>query len=765
MSEPLTPGPVAPIGRPIANTRVFVLDPWLRPVPPGVVGELYVAGAGLARGYLGRAGLTAGRFVADPFAAGGRLYRSGDLVRWNGGGELLFVGRADDQVKIRGFRIEPGEVETALAAHPEVGQAVVVARDSQTGKHLVGYVTPGTVDVVAVREFVAQRLPEYMVPSQLVTLDALPVNANGKVDRLALPDPVFTGGVYRAPRTPREELLCGVFAEVLGVDRVGVDDSFFELGGDSIVAIRLVARARTAGVVFSPRDVFRHRTVEGLAAIAQDTADTPAEAAGEGTGAFPATPVMRATTARGGALRGFYQSMGVPLPVGVEERHLRDALQAILDHHDVLRMRTVVSLDGPATDDGSTVTVLPAGAVTAESVLSRVDLAAVPRENLAAVVTGQTRAAQARFAPEAGVMLQALWLDAGRSTPGTLLLLIHHWAVDGVSWRILVPDMRAALAAVVAGEPVRLEPVATSFRRWSRRLAEHARERRAETAWWRYVLSTPDPLIGPRALDPAVDTAATADELRLRLPPAVTGPLLGAVPAAFHGEINDVLLAALARAIHRWRGTTDGPVLVDLEGHGREEFATDLDVSRTVGWFTTVYPVCLDPGDSDAADAVKRVKEQLRAVPDKGLGYGLLRYLDPPGAAELTGPDPQIGFNYLGRFGTPDPSGDADPAPALAGLAGLGGGADERMPLAHVVQVNAVTEDTEDGPVLSAVWSWAGQLVGERRVRQLAEAWFQELTDLVERVSAGAGGHTVSDFALVGLSQAEIEALEAEYGQ
>ncbi|GAB2566039.1 hypothetical protein GCM10027167_86330 [Nocardia heshunensis] len=763
---------VPPIGAPIANMRTLVLDAWLRPVPTGVVGELYVAGVGLARGYLGRPGLTAVRFVADPFAVepGERMYRTGDLVRWNTDGQLVFVGRADDQVKVRGFRIELGEVEAALAACPGVGQAVVVAHDSQTGKRLVGYVTAADnatgFETAAVREFVAARLPEYMVPATVMVLEALPLNPNGKVDRKALPEPVFTGGEYRAPRTPQEELLCGMFSTVLGVERVGIDDSFFDLGGDSIVAIQLVSRARVAGLVFGVRDVFAHRSVAELVAVATETnTEIPVEVPGAGIGELSATPVMQAVAARGGRLDGFFQSMGTPLPFGAGHDHVLAAVQALLDHHDALRLQLSWPLQPGAAQE---LRVLPVGAVVADQVLCRVDVTGVADSELGALVAAQTRAAQARLAPEIAVMVQAVWFDAGASKPGALLLVINHWVVDGVSWRILIPDTMAAVTAAMAGQPPLLAPVPTSLRRWTQRLVEHAATRETELVLWQRIRATADPLLGIRALDPAQDTTATSAALVLRLPTEVTASLLAAVPAAFQSEINDVLLAALARAVRRWRGTDDA-VLVDLEGHGREEFAVDLDLSRTVGWFTSLYPVCLDPGTGDAVSAVKRVKEQLRAIPDKGLGYGLLRYLNPHTATQLTGPSPQIGFNYLGRFRT-DNTHHTDGTDGDIGtqsnvwqvLTGLAAGADTDMPLAHVVEVNAAVDDNGDGPVLSAVWSWAQNLLDQTHVRQLAQAWFEELTELVTVVAAGSGGHTVSDFALVSLTRPEIETLETE---
>nr|PPQ60232.1 hypothetical protein C5F59_28810 [Streptomyces sp. QL37] len=426
-------------------------------------------------------------------------------------------------------------------------------------------------------------------------------------------------------------------------------------------------------------------------------------------------------------------------------------MQAVLDHHDALRMCAV--LDG----DRWGLTVPAAGALLAGSVLRRVDVAGLSRDAVAGVVVEERVAAQGRLVPADGVLVQAVWFDAGPAAEGLLLLVVHHLVVDGVSWRILVPDVEAALAAVVAGREVELAAVATSFRRWARQLTDEAEARKGELALWQRIARTADPLLAERPLDSTRDVASSAGQLEVRLPVEVAGPLLGAVASAFRGEVNDVLLTGLSRAVNRWRGT-DGPVLVDLEGHGREEVAAGLDVTRTVGWFTTVYPVSLEPGSGDVGSSVKRVKEQLREIPDKGIGYGLLRYCNEHTAPELAGPGRQIGFNYLGRFQTGTHS-----EGALTQAAGLSGGMDAGMPLGHVVEVNALAEDSGDGPELRAVWTWAGELLSEERVAELAQAWFEELTALVQAVTEGAaGGQTPSDFPLVKLAQAEIEALEEE---
>jgi amino acid adenylation domain-containing protein/non-ribosomal peptide synthase protein (TIGR01720 family) len=774
------------IGRPLTNARVYVLDAGLQPVPPGVVGELYVAGAGLARGYLRRPGLTAQRFVADPYGPPkARMYRTGDLVRWNTTGYLEFIGRVDDQVKIRGFRIEPGEIGTALAAHPDVAQAVVIARqDRPDDERLVGYVVAARDDGVQpdlLREFLEQRLPDYMVPSAFVILDSVPLTPNGKLDRDALPAPDPTPiptTPSRAPQSLREQVLCELFAEVLGLDRVGVQDNFFALGGDSIISIQLVSRARRAGVGISPRDVFERKTVAGLAAVARDTSETMLEAPDAGVGVVPLTPIMHWLCERGGSIDGLNMGMVVQTPAGLDPEGLARLVQAVLDRHDLLRARLERSdNDG----QGWTLRVRPAGSVVASECIVRADATGLDDESLRRVIEAREAvSAIARLAPQAGVMVQVVWLDRGAARFGWLMVVIHHLVVDGVSLRILLEDLATGGVQLAAGRAPVLEPCRTSFRRWAQLLAAQAHDpvRARELAVWTAVLGEPDPLLGERALDPAHDTVGTCQELQRTLPPARTEPLLTRVPDVFHAGVDDVLLCGLALAITSWRrrrGLDDGQgrVLVDLEGHGRQEQLVEgVDLSRTVGWFTTVFPVCLDVGGIDvgealaggpaAGQALKRVKEQLRAVPDHGLGFGLLRYLNPETGPVLAGlASPQLAFNYLGRFAVPGAT-DWAVVPDSGML--LGRGADAAQPAPHGLEVNAWAEDQPGGSRLHVSWLWPAGLLDEDAVRELAESWFQALDALAAHAARpGAGGHTPSDFPLVGLSQDEMDGLATEW--
>jgi amino acid adenylation domain-containing protein/non-ribosomal peptide synthase protein (TIGR01720 family) len=769
------------IGRPLDGVGVFVLDARLRPVPACVVGELYVAGWGLARGYLGKPGLTAERFVACPFdgvcGTGPRMYRTGDLARWTPDGRLVFAGRADDQVKVRGFRVELGEVEAVLGSHPAVDQvAVTVRQDRPDDRRLVAYVVPvAEADGAALREWLTRRLPSFMVPSAVVTVGRLPLTVNGKVDKAALPAPDAKarppGG--REPRGRAEEILCAVFADVLGVAQVEVDKGFFELGGDSILAIGLVSRARRAGLLISVRDVFEHRSVAALArvgrAVPDADGDVDSSADADGLGIVPVTPMMAWLAELGGPAPDYRQSVLVRVPAGAGLDELAGAFQAVADRHDLLRARAWCE------ERLCRLEVLPVGAVQASGWLRRVAVVGLDTAARREAVAAADAAAAARLDTAAGVMAQAVWFDAGPAERGWLLIVIHHLVVDGVSWRILLPDLASAWQAE------RLQPVPVSFRRWAARLTAAATDPELverELPVWREVLASPDPALGGRRLDPETDHPRTRRSLTVPVPAQVTAGLLADVPAAFHAGVNDALLAGLAVAVVWWRrrhGWSDGTaVLADVEGHGRDEdLLPGADLSRTVGWFTSMYPVRLDPGAvdwgqvcagrADAGLAVKRVKEQLRAIPGHGTGFGLLRYLNPRTGPELAAlGSPQIGFNYLGRFTATGAGRDWEmaPEPGAPGGGALGGGG--TIGLAHAVEVNAIAVDRGQGPVIEATWSWAGALLTEPQVAELAQAWTAALRGINSHVAAGGGGRTPSDLFLRGLTQEDLDGLESE---
>ena len=749
MSPPLTPSEgLVPIGSPIPGAAIFVLDKWLHPVPPGVVGEMYLAGRGVGCGYVRRAGLTASRFVACPFGAPGtRMYRTGDLASWGADGQLRHLGRSDEQVKIRGYRVELGEIQTALTVLDGVDQAAVVAREDRPGdKRLVGYIT-GTADPTDIRTALADRLPAYMVPAAVVVLPAIPLTANGKLDKRALPAPEYTTGEYRAPGNAVEEILADIYAQVLGVERVGVDDSFLDLGGDSILSMQVVARARSAGVMCRPRDVFVEQTVARLARVAT-VAEGEVGVVDEGVGPVVAIPIMRSLHSVEGPIDEFNQTVVVAAPAGVTEADVTVVLQALLDRHATLRL--YVDDDGAG---GWTLAVSEAGSVDAAGCLHVVE--ALSDEALAR--------ARSRLNPSAGLMLSAIWA----TSTGQLALIIHHLAVDGVSWRILLEDLNIAWAQHRRGQPMALPTGGTSFARWSALLAEHAHSADvvALADAWRQVAATPPAL--PR-VQPEVDTYQTAGQSMTSLDLETTRLLLGEVPAAFRAGVGDILLIAFGLALAELLDTGGGvPIGVDVEGHGRhEEMAPQVDLSRTVGWFTIRYPVALTvgglswaqvvAGEAELGALIKAAKEQLRALPDP-LTYGLLRYLNPdadPGDLDLS-----IGFNYLGRLGAGvDLPGelwriDEDSLSFARKAAAV------PLRLGHTVELDAVTIDTEAGPQLQANWTWAPSALNNEQVSRLSQLWFEALAGICAHVKAGGGGLTPSDIIPARLSQQQVDDL------
>ncbi|OLR91936.1 amino acid adenylation domain-containing protein [Actinokineospora bangkokensis] len=734
LAEPIGGGR-APIGTPVRGTRLLVLGDDLRPLPPGVPGELYVGGRGVGLGYRGDTPRTAATFVADPWGGPGeRMYRTGDRVVLRADGRLEFLERRDEQVKVRGHRVEPGEVEAVLRGLPEVADAAVAAVPAADGHRvLVGWLVPapGTaVDTTRVRTRLAAALPEHLVPSVLVALSALPLTAHGKVDRAALPAPDLDraetdSGQEQA--TGARTVLASAMAEVLGVRSVDPGENFFTAGGDSIGAINLVNRVRSAGLVITPQDVFEHPTPAALAEVAVDVARPVA--AEDGLGALVLPPAVQQLRddvgGRADLVRDYAQYAVVDLPPEADAAGVRAALRALVDHHDALRMTLSVPVPGlwglaVPTADGAPV-----------------PLVVVDAEPTGAELATRRAEAAAALSPEDGALVRAVLFERAH----VLLLVVHHFAVDGVSWRVLLADLRAAW------EGRALEPVPTSFRGWTRAITEEAAgdRRLAELPLWRAAEAT-----GPSSLDRELDTGETAGSLRVELSPEVTGALLHGVPAAAHAEPVEVLVAVLATALG-----DGGPVTIEVEGHGREPVG-DADLSRTAGWFTSAFPLRVDPGRG-VGEAVHAVKAALRALPDRGAGYGRLRHLNPQAGRVLTGRAPSFGHNHLGRFDT-----TGGPWSLRADRMGLL--ANPALPLRHEVEVVTAVVDRPGGPVLLAEFTWAGRLRTDAEAAVLADRWRAAAEELGARAAAGAVRRGPEDFPLVRVTQSEVDALEAVPG-
>ncbi|MEU5714701.1 amino acid adenylation domain-containing protein, partial [Streptomyces sp. NPDC020403] len=735
------------IGRANPNTRLYVLDDELRQVPVGVGGELYVGGFLLGRGYVNAPGLTASRFVADPFAGdGSRLYRTGDLARFAPDGSLDFLGRADNQVKIRGMRLEIEDVEAGLAEHPGLRHTCVVAKKNTAGgTYLVGYAIPaaGSEDLGAdeIREWAVAHMVEYMVPTHLVVMREFPLTANGKLDRAALPEPGTGTGPLVAPATENERLVCAAVAAVLRLDAVGADQDFFQLGGDSILAISLLSALRDAGLHVTARQIFTHSVVGALAAVASPEEPSPVEHGDTATGPVAGSPVVQWLGETTDAIDGFVQSVVLNTPAELTPAALDAVLTAVVHRHDMLRARLVRGdrwgFDVPEADG--------TGARWQESDLEPDACAAL---------------AAAGLDPDNGVMLRAVWRRASRQ----LVVVVHHVVIDGVSWRVLTGDLATAWRQFAAGEPISLPPVGTSFRRWTQLLERT--DFGADRACFQRPLPGPDAPLGRRALS-AADTVARERIRTVAVGPEITAALLGEIPAAFHAGVNDVLLTALAVTLTRWRrdlGQDQTFAHIELEGHGREgRFVADTagyepELSRTVGWFTTLFPVTVDPGPATdptapeyLAAALKAVKDDLARVPGNGISYGALRYL---AGTAFDVPSPQVLFNYLGRF---DPCTSEDWQ--FAGSTGqLGEKRDPRMRLPRALEFNAIAEPAPTGGYeLVTTISWPDGMFTDEDITAIGAYFRKALAGLA---ALERGGHSPGDFPLVELTQADVDALD-----
>lgn len=644
------------LGGPIPTTTLYLLDENMQLSPAAIPGEIHVGGLGLARGYLGRPALTAQRFTPDALSgvSGARLYKSGDLGRFLSQGDIEYAGRIDHQVKIRGFRIELGEIESVLADFDEIRQAVVVDREDQSGnKRLIAYLTPEQkgfeIDPAALRDELKSQIPDHMIPATFMMLDRLPLTSNGKLDRAALPEPNLSDWIektYVAPRNPVEASLTDIWGKLLGHDRVGIHENFFEIGGDSIISIQMIARARRIGLKLSPEQIFQNQTVAELALVTEIVEDLNHDAV---FGPLPLTPIQHWFFETIDRDREHHnQSVLLKVPQQLDVEAMDKAITLIMTHHDALRLRF------QETPTGWLQTLNPEDESISTSLLQTFDLRETPADRRAAELNETADSIQAGFNLGEGSLLAAAWFDFGAEEPGRLLITIHHLAVDGVSWRILLEDLISAYENIRRDQPANLAPKTTSYKAWSDRLANYAASPAAqsEAAYW-LGLNMSNASSLPCDNEQGENTIASIRTSNAILDKETTQALLREVPAVYRTEINDILLTALTKAYSRHAGSED--LLLTLEGHGREDLFDGVDLSRTVGWFTTRFPVylSLDPAWSLEV-GLKSIKEQLRAIPRRGIGFGLLRYLhpDPSVRAELEKrPKPQISFNYLGQVG------------------------------------------------------------------------------------------------------------------
>jgi amino acid adenylation domain-containing protein/non-ribosomal peptide synthase protein (TIGR01720 family) len=760
------------LGRPLANTQIYLLDKYKQPVPLGVPGEIYIGGDSVARGYLNQPEMTAERFIHNPFTnlrSGdsnqnqkfSRLYKTGDLARYLPNGAIEFLGRIDDQVKLRGFRIELGEIEAVLSQHPEVQQAVVTVREDDLGnKQLVAYVVPDVetqnsaslqnLKSDELRSFLKQKLPEYMLPANFVQLKALPLTANGKVDRRSLPAPDTIkpeAATFVAPRTSVEKALAEIWSQILGVEQVGIHDNFFTLGGDSILSIQAIAKANQVGLRLTPKQIFEHQTIAQLAATADTTPQIQSEQ-GLVTGSVPLTPIQHSFFEQNfPEPHHWNQALLLELRQTLDPKLLQQAVQHLLEHHDALRLRFQPEVNGwQAINAGS----------DKEAPFTWLDLSTMSEEKQKAVIEATSTQLQASLNLSNGPLMRVVLFNLGHNLlPSRLLLVIHHLAVDGVSWRILLADLQTALEQLSRGEAIHLPPKTTSFKRWAELLQEHGRTKalHSELDYWR---SQQRHISLPLDYPGGANTIATSRTVSVFLSEVETQALLQEVPAAYQTQVNDVLLTALAQAFETWTGQQS--LLVNLEGHGREEIFPNVDLSCTVGWFTTLFPVLLNLVANSPSDALKAIKEQLRHIPNRGIGYGVLRYLNNDRAiAESLAAMPQaeICFNYLGQFD------QALPQSSWFSLAPEPSGS-TRSPLAsrrHLLDINGYVT----GGQLRLDWTYSALIHKEATVSRVTAEFIKALRKIVTHCqSQEAGSFTPSDFPKANLSQKQLDSFLAK---
>ncbi len=745
--DPARPmGEYVPIGTVRQRIRAFMC--WIRMdsrCGTGVAGEMYIGGDGVARGYLNRAEQTAEKFVANPFVPGQRMYRAGDVARRRIDGELEYIGRTDDQVKIRGYRIELGEVEGAIRALTGVREVVVIARSAESGwQELCAYVvTDGNMTGRELRAALSASLPEYMIPTYFVPLEALPLTSNGKMDRKALPAPqayVEPGVAYAPPRNAVEEHLVSIWAAVLGVAQVGIYDSFLDLGGDSIKSIQVSAKLFQAGYQVGMKELLTNPTIAALSSHVEPVKRTAEQ--GEIRGVTGMTPIQQAFVIEQPTdLHHYNQCVVLQRPDGWEVRTLQAAMQALTNHHDALR--TVLR----RSDSGYTAWTRQIGEGAGYS-LEVLDMA--PDTDSEEAIAAEASRIQTTMDLSQGPLVK---LGLFRCTDGDhLLVAIHHWVIDGVSWRILLEDLGIAYTQAQQGEPIRLPMKTDAFQAWAEGLSHYARSEalQAEAGYWAGIQATAAPGLPQDYAETGVSLVKDSEEVTVQWTAGETKQLLKQSHRAYTTEMNDLLLTGLGRAIQAWMGITE--VALSLEGHGREAIVPELDVTRTVGWFTSRYPVRLSfPAGQALSVQIKTVKEELRRVPNKGIGYGLLRYTSDQTEDGMAGPTPEISFNYLGQFDTETGYEGMQVAAFMGGLS-----VSPNQSRLYALDINGIVAQGQ----LSFSISYSAKQFEKQSIQKLAWLLHDKIIEIMEHcVSQEQVQLTPSDVSMKGLSVGELDEL------
>ncbi|KPN13027.1 non-ribosomal peptide synthetase [Bacillus australimaris] len=729
-----------PIGQPIAYSQAYVLDDQLQPVPQGVIGEIYVGGTGLALGYLGDEEKTSQAFIPHPFQEGARLYKTGDMGRWLSNGIIDCLGRIDHQVKIRGHRVECGEIEAALLSFEDIIECAVIPHQHESGhKRLIGYfVQKGAWTQQHIRRTLKDMLPDYMVPSLLIELEELPLTANGKVDQKRLPPPEWRQEEVDKPAesalSEEERVLEKVWTQLLGTPSIGVHDNYFELGGDSIIVIQMVARLVQEGYVIQPRDVFEKQTISQLA-LAMKKADVAVT--------YDQSPVTGDVRLLPIQSWFFEQSMTnqdhwnlsahIEFKQSVPLEQLTQVLSKIVDHHDMLRAIYTKAADGSWIQTIREPGIIPC--------VTFFDLTGVSQEEALEQIRLETGACQGTLSLERGEVIKAILFQTSDHT-SELFMATHHLVMDGVSWRIIQEDLLNGLKQLAAGQEIALAKKTASYPQWAEALYEYAQtdQLQEQVSYWQQIIDQEEE--GSPFQTPALfNIEEHAEILSIQLTKDQTDILLRQASQAYRTEVNDLLLSGLAQAVGK-------PILITLEGHGREDVFEQMDLSRTIGWFTSSYPIFIPFIQTDVERQIKDVKETLRAVPQKGLGYGLLQYMTE--SRLLKKAAPQISFNYLGQLDQIDGEAHLYIADERNGHVH-----DPKAERQHLIDVYGYVVSGQ----LQMNFMINRELLQHEEVRQLPQRFKEKMNDILTHCVETKGGFTPSDFPMVQLTQKQIDEL------
>ncbi|MCP5050157.1 MAG: amino acid adenylation domain-containing protein, partial [bacterium] len=728
------------IGSPIANTSVYILDKKRNLLPEGISGEICINGPGLALGYLNNPELSAQRFIPHPFKPGELLYKTGDLGRWLPDGNIEFLGRVDDQVKIRGFRIELGEIQYRLLEHPRVKEVVVTAEAMKEQKELFAFVV--TVDrdcemnSPAFREHLGQFLPHYMIPSHFIQLEQLPLTTNGKIDKTALQrlatdnnqSPI--NDLYEAPRNKTEETLVVIWQEVLNREPIGITDNFFETGGDSIKAIQIASKSHKYGIMLDVGDLFRHPVIKELSKLVGNAGKKPPNLQPvQVTGEVELTPIQKwFHESTFTDPHHFNQAVFLYREEGFSQERVEQCFRHILRHHDALRMVYEIR-DNQVVQRNR--------GIEGEEELFHLEVihpeASISPGEFEKIVAREANKVQRSIDLQTGPLVKLVLF---KGTGDYLLIVIHHLVIDGVSWRILLEDFGAAYEALEKGQAIRLQDKTDSFQYWAAKQAEYARSReiRRELEYWKQ-LSERDVSILPK------DSRKNGNEgeckykdnetVTLDFSPMETRQLLEQTNRAYNTQVNDLLLTALALSLQNMWGMDN--ILINLEGHGRETIIEGIDINRTVGWFTSQFPVLLElskydnPGNN-LSYQIRYIKETLRKIPGKGIGFGILKYLSPHREEFAAAKHPEINFNYLGDFGQRENYGNG-----IFSVSGLSAGDNisPRMKNLYVLDISGMVTDG----ALSLRFQYNKRQYSKSTIQTLASRYRAALLEIIRHCS------------------------------